>query len=124
MSVAERITIRSVADKGDAEKERLVLAARVDMDIGDYILIQTGFLDGSVTIDIHYTYWFPYKKIEAGDLVVLYTKSGQSSQKELEEGKKVHFFYWGLSEPIWSTEDRSPVLLHAPEWISKAPNEL
>ena len=124
MKIAERITIRSVADKGDVEKERLVLAAHVDMDIGDYILIQTGFYEDGVTIDTYHTYWFPYKKIEKDDLVVLYTKSGQSSQKELERGRRVHFFYWGLSEPIWLAEDRSPVLLCAPEWISKAPNEL
>lgn len=123
MRIAERITIRSVVDKGNMEKERLVLVACIDMDIGDYILIQTGFYEDSVTIDTYNTYWFPYKKIEKDDLVVLYTKRGRDSQKELEEGKKVHFFYWGLSEPIWSTEDRSPVLLYAPEWINKAPNE-
>ena len=69
-----RIAILSIADKGNLEKERLVLRVRADADVGDYILIQTGFQSDGVTIDTHNTYWFPYKKVEAGDLVVIYTK--------------------------------------------------
>jgi hypothetical protein len=77
--------------------------------------------------------------VSAGDLVVLYTKSGRENEKELKSGRKAHFFYcvllntpsacggelhWGLDPSIWERKDRAPVLLHAPEWISKGPEDL
>ena len=119
-----RIAIQSIADKGDDQKERLLLKVLAVADIGDYILIQTGFQADGVTIDTHHTYWFPYKKVEAGDFVVLYTRKGHENQRKLENGKKVHFFYWGISKSIWSTKDRAPVLLYAPKWDFKEPDEL
>ena len=119
-----KLAIQSVADKGNPEKERLILKVSADTDIGDYVLIQAEFHNGSVHTNVYNTYWFPDKKIETDDTVVLYTKTGRDSDKESGSRKRVHFFYWGVSDPIWSMEDRAPVLLHAPEWISKNPTDL
>lgn len=119
-----KVEIQSIADKGIREKERIILKAVSDTDIGDYLLIQAGFSDGQVTVGTYQTYWFPYKAVSAGDLIVVYTKSGNQSEKELRPGRKAHFFYWGIGGPIWDKSDRAPVLLHAPEWISKSPDQL
>jgi hypothetical protein len=119
-----KVAIQSVADKGVATKERLVLKALADTDIGEYVLLQTGFHNGEVTIAIYNTYWFPFKKIQANDLVVLYSKIGEDSERQLKNNRKAHFFYWGLDEAVWNLVNRAPVVLHAPEWISKAPDEL
>ena len=119
-----KIQIKSIADKENFEKERLVLKVIADTDIGDYLVIQTGFNDGEVTIGTYQTYWFPYKSVSVGDLVILYTKSGNENAKGLKNGKTAHFFYWGLNAAIWNRKDRAPVVLHAPEWVSKSPEEL
>ena len=119
-----KITIKSIADKGIKEKERLILKVKSDTDIGDYIVIQAGYSNKEVTVGTYNTFWFPYKAVSAGDLVVLYTKSGRENEKELKSGRMTHFFYWGLDYSIWGSKDRAPVLLHAPEWISKGPEEL
>lgn len=119
-----KIEIQSVADKGTYEKERLILKVVSDTDVGDYILVQTGYNERGVTIELFNTYWFPYKPVGAGDLVVLYTKRGKDSEKELKQGRKAHFFYWGLDSVIWNRKDRAPALLHSPEWVSKSPDEL
>lgn len=118
------IDIQSIADKGNLEKERLVLKVKADADIGDYLIIQTGFHDGEVTIGAYNAFWFPYGSVSAGDLVVLYTKSGKEGAKELKGSRMAYFFYWGLSVAIWRGKDRSPVLFYAPEWVGKAPDEL
>ncbi|MCP5235612.1 MAG: hypothetical protein H6945_07725 [Zoogloeaceae bacterium] len=119
-----KIDIQSVADKGNFDKERLVLKVKADTDTGDYLVIETGFHDGEVTTGTYNTYWFPYKSVSAGDLVVVYTKTGKENVKDLKNGRKAHFFYWGLAAALWNRGDRAPVLLHAPEWVSKAPDEL
>ncbi len=119
-----KIIIQSISDKGIKRKERLVLKVKSDTDIGDYIIIQAGYSDEQVTTGTYNTFWFPYKAVSAGDLVVLYSKSGRENEKELKSGRKAHFFYWGLDSSIWGRKDRAPVLLHSPEWISKVPEEL
>lgn len=119
-----KLQIRSVKDKGVFEKERLIMKVLSDTDIGDYILLQTDFYDGEVTIGVHNVYWFPYKKVLAGDLVVLYTKSGSDIEHTSKRGAKAHFFYWGLSKPIWNRKDVAPVILYARAWESKVPDEL
>ena len=119
-----KMHIKSIADKGNNSKERLVLRVASDTDVGDYLVIQAGFQNGEVTIGAYHTYWFPYKDVSQGDLVVLYTKSGKDNEKLLKSGRKAHFFYWGLDSAIWDRRDRAPVLLNAPEWESKDPNEL
>ena len=79
--------------------------------------------DSGLTTHAYNTYWFPDKRVKTGDIVVVYTKDGRENEIE-ENGHRIHFLYWGLSMPIWSEEDRAPVLLHAPEWTSKSPEEL
>ncbi|GFO60836.1 hypothetical protein GMST_31610 [Geomonas silvestris] len=119
-----KVEIKSIADKGVKEKERIIFKVVSDTDIGDHVLIQTGYSNGEVTVATFHTYWFPYKAVAAGDLVVLYSKSGKESEKTIAQNKRTHFFYWGLEVPIWNRNDRAPVLLHAPEWVSKGPDEL
>jgi hypothetical protein len=118
-----RIEIRSVVEKGNIEKERLILKVVADTDIGDFLLFQSGFSDGEVTTETYHTYWFPFKPVSAGDLIVIYTKAGKHSVKRMKKGNRAHFFYWDLDSPIWQLKSRAPVVLHAPEWISKSPDE-
>lgn len=119
------LQISSIADKGVAEKERLVLRVLVDSDLGDYVMLQTGFNEktGDVTVHVYHAFWFPFKKLAAGDLVALYTKDGNNSEKQIAGGKIAHFFYWGLTGAIWASQSKAPVLLHAPEWVCKKPGE-
>lgn len=118
------LELRSVANRGDIERERITFRVTADVDVGDFVVMQSGYVDGEVTTDIHHSFWFAYKPIEKGDLVVLYTKSGNMSSRPLKQRGLVHFFYWGLDMPIWQHEDRAAVLLAAPTWQSKSSIEL
>ena len=119
-----KMEILSVADRGNIGKERLLLEVRADTDIGDYVVLQSGFSEDSVTTNIYHAFWPPYKLVRAGDLIVIYTTSGKDNRKKLDNGKSAHFYYWGLEKPIWSTTGRAPIVLHAPKWTSKDPKEL
>ena len=117
------LVLRSIIEKGDLAKERLTLKATSDLDVGDYALLQCGLVDGTLTTEVLRAFWFPYSPVLDGDLVVLYSKVGESRHKTLASGSKAHFFYWGNTSPIW-TEDRAAVILKAPEWSSKSLAEL
>ncbi len=119
-----KIRIRYVADAGNKERERLVLRAASTTDIGDFMLVRTGFIDEDVTTEVKDSFWFPYKRVAADDLIVLYSKAGRPKEKPLDGGRTAHFFFWGRPEALWGTDDVAPVLLYAPEWASQAPDKL
>ena len=109
------LKISSYAQAGQIDRERLVLKAMVDLNVGEYAILCSGALEGDPTAGANRAYWFADYSIKSGDLVVLYTKKGDLSAKVLDKGNKAHFFYWGLSEPIWDAEHIA-VVLFAPEF--------
>lgn len=115
-----RLKITNIRDRGDLNKERVVMKAESAGNIGEFILTQSGYRDDTVINAIHETYWFPDKEVNAGDFVVLYTKRGVDSEKPFKDVKS-HFFYLGRSQAIWNVEDRAAVLMHAPVWESFKP---
>lgn len=119
-----RVQIQYVADPGDLSSERLVMRVRQDVDIGDFMLVRTGFEEDEVTTNVSNAFWFPYKRLRAGDLVVVYSKQGRDRQKRLDDGKEAHFFYWDQGSSLWDDEHVAPVLLYAPQWTAKPPQEL
>lgn len=110
------VDISSFADPGSLDKERVILKVGADVDIGGYAAFVSNVKDGKAMSGHKTAYWFPDTKVKAGDLVVLYTKTGQDSKKELEGGQTAYFYYWGLSAPQWGTKTRTFVLLRVAEW--------
>jgi len=120
------IKLKSIADKGELERERIVISILRDTDIGDYTLMQTGYKEATnrVTTTVYDTFWFPNKEVKMGDLVIVYTKKGKNKEKELTDGCKAHFFYWKRLEPLWNVAQRGVVILYSPTWESAGVDEL
>lgn len=114
------VKIRSIADQGIPEKERLVLSVLADTDIGDYLVLRTKAINGQPTSRTKDVYWFPDEVVKGGDLVVLYTKFGIRSTKVLPDGSKAHFFYWGKDGSLWEPGLDMAVLIYADDWTSLA----
>jgi hypothetical protein len=112
------IKFSSIADRGVPKKERLVLKVVAKTDVGEYAVFRTGISGSEVTTDVMNTFWFPDKPVAAGDLVVLYSKSGTQNEKELERGGRAHFFYWGVGGTLWDSKEHAVVITHIDEWIS------
>lgn len=111
-----KLKIRSIAGPGDIKKERLVLKAESDANVGDYAVLWSGIgsADGP-TSGRKRAYWFPDVAVRAGDIVVLYTKKGERSNKALDGGSTAHFFYWGSETPLWD-QNHCAVVLFVAEW--------
>lgn len=116
--------ISSFADTGDLNRERVVLKATEDIDIGRFILIRSkADAEGDPISGSKDAYWFPDKTVNRGDFVVVYTKSGTSSTKLMSSGSTAHFYYWHKKTPFWGPDEKNvAVLLEAPVWSSKKPS--
>jgi hypothetical protein len=115
-----KLKITAIREPGNMQKERIVMRVEAPVNVGEFVLLQTGVNESSVTNDVHNTYWFPDKEVNTGDYVVLYTKAGKPSDVIFKEVKS-HFFYLAKSAPIWNERNRSAVLLYAPDWESYRP---
>ncbi|WP_448101788.1 hypothetical protein [Luteibacter jiangsuensis] len=121
-----KLSIKTFADAGVLEKERLVLRALEDVDIGDYLVLRTkrsnkgGATGGGVD-----AYWLPDLEVKAGDLVVIYTRKGTSSKKELTGGRTAHFYYWKKDKTFWDAKDGNyAVLMETGAWRGESPEEV
>lgn len=111
------LVIQSFADAEDFKKERLILKAQTNLDVGAYAVMHSvAASDGNPTSGSKLSFWFPDGEVKAGDLVVLYSKNGERSTKQLKSGATVHFFYWGLDKSIWDQSGTGAVLLRIDEW--------
>lgn len=113
------LSIRAVREKGNPEKERIVLAADSSEDIGQYILFCTQYEgDDSVSAKVRKTLWLPDHKVGAGDLVVIYTKTSTESikVKENDDNTKTIFIYWGLGGTVWNKGKDAAVLAKIENW--------
>lgn len=115
------VEIKSFADAGDYQKERLVIAIRKDTDIGDFAVLCSPVSDGSPTSGGKSAYWFPDRDVKAGDLVVLYTKRGKPRAKDIGEGRTAYFFYWAQENAIWGSAGNAAVVLAVDDFIYKTP---
>lgn len=113
------LEIRSFADPGDISKERIVLKALTDVDVGEYAILRSGADEDSPTSGRKIAYWFADIDVKINDLVVLYTKKGTRSSKLMDSGHTAHFFYWGKDEPLWGDKQYGAVLLEVADWQFK-----
>jgi len=111
-----RLELRSLVALGDLENERLTLRVLQDTNLADYLVFRGKFEDDELLTDVNQPIWFPYKPVEKGDLVVIYTKKGKASEKKLSTGKIAHFYYLNEKSSIWKEEFSAPVILDAPTW--------
>lgn len=113
------LKIRAVREKGVLEKERIVLTADANEDIGQYVLFSTkSTSDNEVSSHVRRTLWLPDYQVEAGDLVVIYSKRSaqEIKEKKNDDGTKTVFIYWGKSEPVWNHGDDAAVLVKMEDW--------
>nr|WP_294523642.1 hypothetical protein [uncultured Rhodopila sp.] len=114
--------IRDIRDAGDHDRERVVLQAKTDLEAGAYVLIAARSAASGKALGgpVPFCFWFPDTVVRAGDLLVLYSKPGVTTQKDNAAGGASHFFYWGLEAPIWHADNLRPVLIEAAQWQALA----
>jgi hypothetical protein len=112
-----RISEAKFREAGILEKERLVFQVLQDDDIGRYAVFHTRLLRGeAVSSTVRHTFWFPDRAVKKGDVVVLYTKSGTSSEKANDDNTTSYFFYWNVSTPLWNVKGECAVLVSIERW--------
>jgi hypothetical protein len=116
------VKIVGIVDRGVPGKERLHLAAVANVSLNYYAVFDTVYVgpDGIAPIPRR-AYWFADYQVKAGDQVILYTKPGEQSTKQRNDGYINHFFYWGLDRHIWKDPASCAVVLEISDWATTPP---
>lgn len=115
------IEIIGVRDSGNFDQERLLLKAKQNIDIGNFLVL-TGMLadDKSVIPDRNDVYWFPDTTVAEGEFIRLYSKSGTNGKVAGKYGNNpatYHNFYWDKTSPVWTEKHNAAILLTLQEWV-------
>ncbi|HCR35937.1 hypothetical protein A2130_00225 [Candidatus Woesebacteria bacterium GWC2_33_12] len=114
------IKIQGIVDGGVANNERLILQATGIDNIGLYVVFLTReTTPGRISSTPKNSYWFPDQNVKDGDKIVLYTKSGVSSQRANPNGSTTFFYYWGLSSTVFNNSSDTAALLKIEQWEYK-----
>jgi hypothetical protein len=107
----------NIENAGDLARERLVLRARGETEIGHYAVFRCRVApEGRAYAGaIPNAYWFANRIVKSEDWIVLYTKNGTNSEKKVDDGPSSYFYYWRIVEPIW-TPGYMPVIVETPTW--------
>ncbi len=115
-----KIQIESVKNNGELLRERVILKASSNINIGMYMICDTTYNDdNTISNKLRNTYWFPDKNVKIGDFVVLYTGIGTDSQYRNRAGTVTHTFYWGLGKTVWNKDRDTAVLFEISDWAMR-----
>ena len=102
----------------------IILQALTDLDLGEYALFRSG-VGSSIrkpTSGRKIAYWFPDEKVQADDLVVLYTKKGSRGVKALEGGRTAYFSIGEGMKTLWNDNQFGAALLEVADWQFEVPS--
>ncbi|MBF0450086.1 MAG: hypothetical protein HQK75_05245 [Candidatus Magnetomorum sp.] len=111
-----KVRIENISDFNNLDKECVVLVASEDTNIGGYLIFCVTIDGKHLDNKVKNVFWFPDKKVKAGDYIVLFSKAGADREKQLKKGGKAYHFFWGNDSSVWDNNQKAAVLLHADEW--------
>lgn len=104
--------------KGDFDTEFVVLEAINDCNLKFSALADTSFLNEEyISNHLRNFFWLPDIEISAGDIVAVFTRPGNFTQK-IENGRMVHRIYWGLNRAVWNNTGDAAILFSIKGWRS------
>jgi hypothetical protein len=112
-----KFKIRGLRDPGNLEKERVVIEALEDGDVGRLIVTTTNQQSATtVSPRIKTPYWIPDQTVKKGDLVVVYTKKGARNTKENDDNTSSHFFYMGSEQSLYNSDTTTAAVFNVASW--------
>jgi hypothetical protein len=111
------VKIISVHNHGDQNEEYVELLVTDNCDIGMYMISDTTYKSsGNVSNKLRHIFWFPDKKVQKGDYVFLYTKTGSNSDSKNKVNTTTYKLYWNIGGAIWNDTGDCAVLFKLEDW--------
>ena len=115
-----KLQINSILGHTPPNEEYLLIDVLEKTNLNEYMVMNTLRTDDGINlIRNRHIYLFPSKKVQKGDLVVLFSTKGNDNEQIDVFQNKWHIFYWNLSRRIWRKHIGNVYLVHVKSWESK-----
>jgi hypothetical protein len=107
------IQLIGVADPNIPNKERIVMKAQDNIDLGEYGLIVGFKNDQSVVLPLKdYFFWFGNVEVEAFSWIFVYTGYGQFQRTRLSGTQELAYtMHWGKQITVFTNVDLVPIII-------------
>ncbi len=118
--VCRKLKFIKILGKGNYWQECLVLEVLQDCNIGMHVVIKATFSDSSEEyLNCRDVYWFSQQNAKEGDLIWLYSCTGNDGVLIENSKITIHTLFWGLPAAIWSNGADVVVLAEATDVFGK-----
>ncbi|MBA5686692.1 hypothetical protein [Rugamonas apoptosis] len=114
--MSKKFKLLSVNNPGKLSSEHVWLEAIEDVDIGDYVLMDSTFgSDHQASNENRHSFLFPPKTVKQGEFVSLRTRSGEDKVFVNESKQVIHAIHWNHQKTVWNKDGDTAYLLYAPK---------
>ena len=115
-----KLKIRGVFGE-DLKDERIVIDVVADSeDQENYILFDTTYDDkGKVSNKHRHPFFFKTTKLKKDEVILIYTKKGESELAKSSKQTKMYVLYWGLDTCVWNNDKDNALLVHYDDYTGK-----
>jgi predicted carbohydrate-binding protein with CBM5 and CBM33 domain len=112
-----KLKMTKIVDYGTHASEKVLIDVLEKANLKYYIVRDTTFSNKD-TISNKWTHVHKFlnQVVNKGDKVVLYTKNGTNTKKELANGSIEYTYYWGLGSSVWNNDGDAAVLYEINNW--------
>lgn len=111
-----KIKIENVVDKGNLDRERVLLKVLSNEDLKNYVIMDSTFnSEGDISNTGRHAFKFPMKEVKKGDYICLFTKKMDTTSKSEfanSIGSITHCFFWNREASVWNKNNDNCYLLY------------
>lgn len=97
----------------ESDEEYVELEALTDLNLENFMIRDETFDEEGNPSNKHpHVFFFPYREINRGDKVRIYTNGVRNSRRLLPTGKTLHIFNWGIDSGVWNDSPGDMVQLY------------
>lgn len=114
------LQISNIIDAGVGAKERIMIKALDNLDIGKHLVLHSVELaPGRLSAKPTNIFWLPDQEVKLGDYILVYTGFGEKRNFINQAGSTTYVYYWGLKNTIFNSPKDSAVIMSIREWAYK-----
>lgn len=106
------LSILGVYDRGTPNQERIVIAIRETVNMGQYgLMLGVRAGEGTAMPIRDNLLWFGDGIVNKGDWLFVYTGPGEARVSTIQNStEKIYSVHWGRTQTIFASPDMSPIL--------------
>lgn len=114
-----KLKLIKIVDNGTHDSEKVLISVTEDANLQFYLIRDTTYSSKDrLSNEWVHSYKFLNQDVKKGDKIILFTKVGTKSSRDIGNGNTEYTYYWGLDSCVWNNDGDVAVLYEIVAWES------